>query len=366
MLLNDVCNDNIDEIVNKFINAKIKFIFGRNIYTEELINKVDGISGIIDDFYDKKEYLGLPIIKLEDLPQDSYICVVSGGNILTSLHRVKSLGFNNVIHYVDLLKYSKINFIHLVFNENFKEVFDNCKKQFINIYNLLNDSISQEIYRKIISFRYYYNINFLQGFKNREKEQYFEEFLELKNNEIFLDIGGYDGFTSLEFIKRVGDYKKIYFFEPDIQNLNKAEQLLKKHEDIEFLNLGAYDKNDTLKFSSKHSASSIDENGDSEIKVCKVDDYIDEKITFIKMDIEGAEQKALIGAKNIIKKYKPKMAISIYHSPYDFFRIPEKIFEIVGEGVYDIYVRHYTESIYETIMFFIPKKKIFDNKKAKA
>jgi hypothetical protein len=74
------------------------------------------------------------------------------------------------------------------------------------------------------------------------------------------------------------------------------------------------------------------------------------------MDIEGAEQKALIGAKNIIKKFKPKMAISIYHSPFDLFKIPEIIFNIAGKDTYNIYVRHYTESIYETIMFFIPKK----------
>lgn len=356
MLLNDVYDDNIGELVNKFINAKTKFIFGRNIYTEELINKVDGISGIIDDFYDKKEYLGLPIIKLEELPKDSYICVVSGGNILTSINRVKSLGFNNIIHYVDLLKYSKINFIDLVFNEHFKEVFDNNKKQFIKIYDLLNDSISKEIYSKIISFRYYYNINFLQGLKNKEKEQYFEEFLELRNNEIFLDVGGYDGFTSLEFIKRVSDYKKIYFFEPDTQNLNKAKKLLSDYKNIKFLDIGAYDKNDILKFSSNESASNIDENGDIEIKVGKIDNYVDEKVTFLKMDIEGAEQKALIGAKKTIRKYRPKMAISIYHSPFDLFRIPEIIFEIVGKDTYDIYVRHYTESIYETIMFFVPKK----------
>jgi len=356
MLLNDIYDDNISELVNKFISAKTKFIFGRNIYTEELIKKIKGIRGIIDDFYNNKEYLGLPIIKLEDLPRDSYICIVSGGKILTAINRVKSLGFKNVIHYVDLLKYSKIKLRDLLFNENFKEIFDTNKNEFITIYNQLSDEFSKNIYRKIISFRYFYNVNFLKGFKNREKEQYFEEFLKLGGDEVFLDVGGYDGFTSLEFIKRVKDYKKIYFFEPDIKNLNKAKTLLNDYKNIEFLNIGAYDKEDVLKFASNESASNISENGDIEIKVGKIDDYIKEKVTFIKMDIEGAEQKALIGAKNIIKKFKPKMAISIYHSPFDLFKIPEIIFNIAGKDTYNIYVRHYTESIYETIMFFIPKK----------
>ena len=50
------------------------------------------------------------------------------------------------------------------------------------------------------------------------------------------------------------------------------------------------------------------------------------------------------------------MAISVYHSPFDLFEIPEIISGIVGKNAYNIYIRHYTESIYETIMFFIPKK----------
>jgi hypothetical protein len=189
MLLNDIYDDNISELVNKFISAKTKFIFGRNIYTEELIKKIKGIRGIIDDFYNNKEYLGLPIIKLEDLPRDSYICIVSGGKILTAINRVKSLGFKNVIHYVDLLKYSKIKLRDLLFNENFKEIFDTNKNEFITIYNQLSDEFSKNIYRKIISFRYFYNVNFLKGFKNREKEQYFEEFLKLGGDEVFLDVG---------------------------------------------------------------------------------------------------------------------------------------------------------------------------------
>ena len=179
---------------------------------------------------------------------------------------------------------------------------NNHKKQFMKIYDLFNDCTSKEIYGKIVSFRYYYNINFLQGFKNKEKDQYFEDFLELGNNETFLDIGGYDGLTSLEFIKRVKNYKRIYFFEPDTQNLNKAEKLLGNYKNINFLNIGAYDKNDILKFSSNESASNIDENGDIEIKVAKIDDCVDERATFLKMDIEGAEQKALIGGEEDYRK----------------------------------------------------------------
>ncbi len=73
------------------------------------------------------------------------------------------------------------------------------------------------------------------------------------------------------------------------------------------------------------------------------------------MDIEGYEQKAIEGAKKIIRTYHPRLAISVYHQKNDFWKIPELILNIRTD--YDIYLRHYTEGISETIMFFIPSSK---------
>ena len=354
MLLKDNFDKRKKEKVEKFIDSKQKYIFGRNVYTKAILKKIKNIKGIIDDFYKEDKYLNLPVFKLNHIPKNADICVVSGGNILSAINRVKSEGFENVIHYADLIKYSQLNFQDFVFNENFKNIFEENKNEFLKIYNLLCDNVSKTIFQKIISFRYFYNIDFLKGFKNREKEQYFEDFLNLGQNEIFVDVGAYDGFTSLEFIKRVKKYKKIYIFEPDEKNLLKAKINLKNYDDIIFINSGAYDKKTILKFKENDSASTISEEGDLEIKVNRIDNLI-KKATFIKMDVEGAEIKALKGAENIIANCHPKMAISVYHNPLDFIDVPKFIFDLVGNDVYDVYIRHYTESIYETIMFFIPK-----------
>ena len=59
-------------------------------------------------------------------------------------------------------------------------------------------------------------------------------------------------------------------------------------------------------------------------------------IDFLKMDIEGAEVKALMGAKNLIAKFKPKMAISVYHNSSDLKLIPDLITKIVPEYKYSI------------------------------
>ncbi len=54
-----------------------------------------------------------------------------------------------------------------------------------------------------------------------------------------------------------------------------------------------------------------------------MDDYITERVTFIKMDIEGSEANALRGAEKIIRTYKPKLAISVYHKKDDLWTIPK-------------------------------------------
>ena len=71
------------------------------------------------------------------------------------------------------------------------------------------------------------------------------------------------------------------------------------------------------------------------------------------MDIEGEERRAIAGAAGIIGKHRPKAAISVYHRAGDFWRIPKQLLSIYPR--FDVYLRHYTESIYETVMFFVPR-----------
>lgn len=73
--------------------------------------------------------------------------------------------------------------------------------------------------------------------------------------------------------------------------------------------------------------------------------------TFIKMDIEGAEFAALHGARKIIQRNKPKLAICIYHCDEDMLRIPEYIHELVPE--YKIYMRAHNMGIAENVMYAV-------------
>ena len=85
------------------------------------------------------------------------------------------------------------------------------------------------------------------------------------------------------------------------------------------------------------------------VECVPLDAVISEKVTFIKMDIEGSEMKALSGARRLITTYKPKLAICIYHKLDDLWKILQYIHSLVPE--YKFYVRHHSILYVDTVLY---------------
>lgn len=222
----------------------------------------------------------------------------------------------------------------------------------------------QEIYAQLAEHKIpdEWIIDFGRIIDNANKIQYFD-LPELKTNktedEVFVDLGAFDGQTSNMFIKWAEKYKKIFVLEPEPQNMEKCKRTLGPiGAEYEILPFGAWDKREELSFvSGLNGASHIgDASQETEekqitIQVDKIDDLIHEKVTFVKMDIEGAEINALKGAEKIIKTYKPKLAICVYHKKEDIWEIPRLILNYVPE--YKLYLRHYSLTKDETVLYCI-------------
>ncbi len=193
------------------------------------------------------------------------------------------------------------------------------------------------------------------------KKQYFDlPELQLSEDEIFVDAGSFDGLTSVCFNDITkGMYRKIYAFEPDEKNLRKCRKTFQEHSliNVETVPIGLWNKTDILSFDSRgNGASKIENEAEDKIKVDRLDNVLsDEQISFIKMDLEGAEYNALSGAREIISRCKPKLAISVYHKPEDIWELPDLILSISEE--YQFYFRHYSISESETIIYAIPEVK---------
>ncbi|MGN0444028.1 MAG: FkbM family methyltransferase [Acutalibacteraceae bacterium] len=213
------------------------------------------------------------------------------------------------------------------------------EKEFDEAYEMLADEKSKNDFIDILSFKVSGKIEYLFHCQS-EKEELYRTVFPLSENETIVDLGAYDGDTIREFLSYTGGkYEKIYAFEPDPKNFIKLKNKTQGLENIEIFNIGAWDKKETLFFEKKAGRNSRRGESGTAQEFDAVDNVINEKVTFIKMDIEGSESRALDGAKGMIEKYKPKLYVCAYHRKEDMFHLPLKIKSFCPG--YKIYFRHH-------------------------
>ena len=187
-------------------------------------------------------------------------------------------------------------------------------------------------------------------------------FIKAEKGDIVIDAGGCWGDTALYFANEVDDSGKVYSFEFIPKNITLFEKNIsfnKELEDrIELVKHPVWKDSATkIYFKDNGPGSKVTmkpfEEQDGDCFTLSIDDFVSQKglnkLDFIKMDIEGAETDALKGAENVIKKFKPKLAIALYHSFDDFEKIPKLIREIVPG--YKFYFSHCTIFGEESMLF---------------
>jgi len=185
-----------------------------------------------------------------------------------------------------------------------------------------------------------------------EDDQYFVEDIVPRDKEsVFVDVGAYDGDTIEQFIKyQNGKYKAIYAFEMDEDNYKKIQE--KDFESkVSVYNYGIWDEKKEIKYESFGMQSRLVK-GTKIAKCITMDEILKDKyVSYIKMDIEGAEYRALLGAKDIIKRCKPNLAICIYHKPEDIYDITKMLKEWLPE--HKFYIRHHKRVFWDTVLYVI-------------
>lgn len=189
--------------------------------------------------------------------------------------------------------------------------------------------------------------------------------LLLDENETYVDGGGYIGDSAEEFImnarKNGRQYRWIYSFEPDREICKIAETNLQQHENVEVVAAGLWNKTTQLQFFVKQESMSsgfCKETGETSIlvPVVSLDEFFEEKDetewpTTIKMDIEGSEKEALLGATEIIRTKKPKLVICVYHKPEDIYELIQVIRDICPD--YSFKLWQIGESFFDMILYAI-------------
>lgn len=230
------------------------------------------------------------------------------------------------------------------------------------VYSYLSDDLSKKVYLGILNCKISLDNRYLEGIADPENSQYFDEkIIKLNENEVFCDCGSYNGDTLETFVSLSGGkYKKYIAIEADgdiFSALNK-KVTSKGYKNIKTYNLACWHEKTILKFQSAQTAGHITETGDISVHADTLDNILKyEKVTFLKMDIEGAEEMALKGASTIIKKDNPILAICLYHNLEDYYKLPLMMKNLNPE--YKLFIRHYRDMFdLETVCYAIPKERL--------
>lgn len=207
------------------------------------------------------------------------------------------------------------------------------------VYSLLADELSRKTFENTVKYKISGKINYLLACETCKDEPY-KSFLKFSDNETFLDLGAYNGDTVSDFMKRVSDFRKIIAVEPDKKSFKRLLGNFGGNGKIRCENLGISSFCGLSGFGMRGGRNSSATVGCDEIVFSTADSLaFDDKPSFIKMDIEGEEVNATVGAKRIISEYRPKMQIACYHRTEDLFAVPKAVLEIRDD--YKIYMRHF-------------------------
>ncbi len=256
--------------------------------------------------------------------------------------------------YWGSLNESKEDFEHMrLIADSLKDHLDD----FIHLYSKLGDYRSKLVLYSIMSNWYQYDFKMLNRSIEKSYGHYFDlDLIEPNREEVIVDLGAYTGDTILDYIYTYGEnkYQKIYAYDITEESLIKLKENVSRYPNIIVKKRAITDKTGITyikKSEVDNSANMTMDHGDDEVLETTLDDEVKEKITMIKMDIEGGEQKALRGAEEHIKKEHPKLLISVYHNVRDIFEIPKMIEQM--DSSYQFYLRNHGGGVYPTEIVLI-------------
>lgn len=217
--------------------------------------------------------------------------------------------------------------------------FKEHEDEFRYVFDRLADDESRRVYENIIKFKISGKIDYLFDSWEKDKNKIYADILKLGEHERIIDAGAYDGDTIREFTAFTGGkYDFITALEPDAKNFKKLIKNTAGMDKINLINAAAWDKKETLIFSAKAGRNSKLAAEGRTVDATDIDSAANGETTFIKMDVEGSEMKALCGCEKTIEKYAPKLYVCAYHRNEDMFALPMKIWQMNDK--YKIYFRH--------------------------
>ena len=288
--------------------------------------------------------------------------------------RSDSTVIDAILFYYDINNYIRIP-------KNLLKRYQFIPSKLAEILGFLDTEEDKILYKELIEARISGNTEKLQQYvlkmhnitpDRKRTIKHYTSYINYNAIEVVIEGGMFNGLNTVIFKKLFINLKKIYAFEllyEKVKNKSLAH-IIDSMKELEIIPCAMWDKREKLVFTQNVAAPyssginpQFNKNGSEksfEVDAVSIDEFVEnrkiKKVDFIKMDIEGAEMRALKGGEKTLLKYRPQMAISIYHSDNDMQDIPIYLHNLLKNYVFKI--GQYSPDNDETILYAIPKELI--------
>lgn len=232
----------------------------------------------------------------------------------------------------------------------------------LRAFHLWEDTASQREYLAQIRWRTLLDFDGLP-LPVSHKIYFPEDLVRLTFDESFFDLGAFDGDTIRSFLEIHGtSFGEICAFEPDPTNFNNLEKYVSSlppstRAKIRLHQLAVGAREEIVTIDATGTGSSAVGTGTTQVDCVTLDRFLgSSRTTFIKMDIEGSEADALLGARRMIGNHIPLLAICVYHRQNHLWMIPNLIRSMSDE--YCFFLRPHLLEVWDLVCYAIPRHRL--------
>lgn len=301
---------------------------------DELATRDIPVAGVFasDGFVRGHEFAGYKVISYSQAKEqfgDMIVLLCFGSHLDDVIDNIKRIASEQELYAPDLPVTGEGLFT--------REYAEKHKDDIVWLSEHLADDKSRQVLSDLLAYRQSGIIDYLFKAETLDEDNF--KLFGFTDDEIYMDLGAYTGDTATEFAGMVGSYKKIYAVEPEERNFRKLFENTKELVNIQLINAAIGDVKGEILFTHGVGRGGARGKGKTRPVAQESIDSILEgaPVTYIKMDLEGEEGKALIGGQETIAKYKPKMLVACYHRVDDFWALAKQIWQINPD--YKIYLR---------------------------
>ena len=351
------------EYLNNMVSSHPVYLYGAGAFGRETLALLKANDVNVRGFFDKNAYpgqtmLGLPVYA----PNPDNISKHNANDLLlivsivlnheereTLFAALYNMGFTNLIDGQSI-RARQVPFSAGSLEADIDDT--TWQGRMYETLELFEDTDSREVYIKNLTAHLSRDYSAYAASNNCC--QYFPQDVPLgRGYTNVVDCGAYNGDTLLQLINKAKVCTYVGF-EPEtsnFQNLVGTASLISDENLRVFLYPCAVSNVNRMSFiTAKEGSSAVADSGTHATQLICIDDVLPHfEPTFVKMDVEGAETDALIGAKKIICDYRPDLAICVYHYVNDIFEIPLMLHQW-GLG-YKFYLRAHSSCTMETVLY---------------